>query len=126
MEFRDLRAQYESLKPEVDAAVSRVLEHGRYIGGPEIAELDRRLAEYARARHCITCGNGTDAIQLALMAWASIADSTRSVPRYSLSSSTKRRSQTQASSRLRSQRTFAAHGPSASSRCRKGSTATRS
>ncbi|RDB62804.1 aminotransferase DegT [Gordonibacter sp. 28C] len=69
MEFRDLNAQYEALKPRIDAAVARVLAHGRYIGGPEVAELEGRLAEYVGVRHCVTCGNGTDALQLALMAW---------------------------------------------------------
>ena len=69
MEFRDLNAQYQALKGGIDAGIARVLEHGRYIGGPEVAELEARLAAYVGARHCITCANGTDALQLALMAW---------------------------------------------------------
>ena len=69
MQFRDLSAQYAALKDGIDAGIARVLEHGRYIGGPEVAELEARLAAYVGARHCITCANGTDALQLALMAW---------------------------------------------------------
>ncbi len=69
MEFRDLNAQYQALKGGIDAGIARVLEHGRYIGGPEVAELEARLAADVGARHCITCANGTDALQLALMAW---------------------------------------------------------
>ena len=69
MEFRDLNAQYQALKGGIDAGIARVLEHGRYIGGPEVAEREARLAAYVGARHCITCANGTDALQLALMAW---------------------------------------------------------
>ena len=69
MQFRDLGAQYAALKEEIDAGIARVLEHGRYIGGPEVAELEARLAAYVGVKHCVTCGNGTDALQLALMAW---------------------------------------------------------
>lgn len=69
MQFRDLGAQYAVLKEGIDEAVARVLAHGRYINGPEVAELERRLAEYVGVEHCVTCGNGTDALQLALMAW---------------------------------------------------------
>ena len=69
MQFRDLGAQYAALKDGIDAGIARVLEHGRYIGGPEVAELEARLAGYVGARHCVTCANGTDALQLALMAW---------------------------------------------------------
>lgn len=69
MQFRDLGAQYDALKSRIDMGIARVLEHGRYIGGPEVAELEGRLAEYVGVKHCITCANGTDALQLALMAW---------------------------------------------------------
>lgn len=69
MQFRDLTAQYLVLKPAINEAITRVLEHGRYISGPEVTELEGRLAEYAGVKHCITCGNGTDALQLALMTW---------------------------------------------------------
>ena len=69
MQFRDLSAQYAALKDGIDAGIARVLEHGRYIGGPEVAELEARLAAYVGVKHCVTCANGTDALQLALMAW---------------------------------------------------------
>jgi len=69
MEFRDLGAQYRALKPQIDAAVAEVLASGRFIGGAPVRELEERLADYVGVRHCITCANGTDALQLALMAW---------------------------------------------------------
>ena len=69
MEFRDLGAQYAALKDDVDVGIVRVLGSGRFVGGPEVAALERELAEYVGVKHCITCGNGTDALQLALMAW---------------------------------------------------------
>lgn len=69
MQFRDLGTQYVVLKSDIDAGIARVLEHGRYIGGPEVAELEARLAAYVGVKHCVTCGNGTDALQLTLMAW---------------------------------------------------------
>ena len=69
MEFRDLKSQYCALKTEIDSAVSRVIQSGRYIGGDEVAALECELSDYVGARHCITCANGTDALQLALMAW---------------------------------------------------------
>ncbi|MFR4962244.1 MAG: DegT/DnrJ/EryC1/StrS family aminotransferase, partial [Eggerthella lenta] len=69
MEFRDLKAQYRALEPEIVEASLGVLGSGCFIGGPKVAELETRLADYVGARHCITCANGTDALQLALMAW---------------------------------------------------------
>ena len=69
MEFRDLGAQYIALKEDIDAAVERVLASGHFIGGEEVAALERDLSAYVGAKHCITCANGTDALQLALMAW---------------------------------------------------------
>ncbi len=69
MEFRDLKAQYRALKPQIDEAISSVLDSGCFIGGDPVKELEQELADYVGARHCITCGNGTDALQLALMAW---------------------------------------------------------
>lgn len=68
MEFIDLKTQYQRLKPQIDAAIQRVLDHGQYILGPEVAELEDKLAAYTGARHCITVANGTDALQIALMA----------------------------------------------------------
>lgn len=69
MEFRDLKKQYQVLKPEMDRAICEVLTNTAFIGGKAVADLETELAEYVGVRHCITCGNGTDALTLALMAW---------------------------------------------------------
>lgn len=69
MEFRDLKKQYQSLKKEIDEAINEVISSSRYISGPQVNELESQLAEYVGVKHCITCGNGTDALTLALMAW---------------------------------------------------------
>lgn len=69
MQFRDLEKQYKVLKPEIDAAIACVIDSSQFISGPQVKELEKQLAEYVGVRHCITCGNGTDAITLALMAW---------------------------------------------------------
>ena len=69
MEFRDLKAQHAALAPEIDEAIARAVAGAHFIGGPEVKELEAALADYVGAKHCITCGNGTDALQLALMAW---------------------------------------------------------
>lgn len=69
MDFRDLGAQYLALKDDIDSAVARAMESGGFIGGQEVRALEGQLAEYVGVKHCITCGNGTDALQLALMAW---------------------------------------------------------
>lgn len=66
--FIDLAAQQDRLRAEIEAGIARVLAHGQYILGPEVAELEERLAAYTGAAHCITCANGTDALQIALMA----------------------------------------------------------
>lgn len=68
MEFIDLKAQYQALKPEIDAAMQSVVESTHFIGGPPVAALEKELAAFAGRKHCITCGNGTDALQLAFMA----------------------------------------------------------
>lgn len=68
LEFIDLKAQYRALKPSVDARIQKVLDHGQYIMGPEVVELEQRLAAYVGARHCITCASGTEALLIALMA----------------------------------------------------------
>jgi dTDP-4-amino-4,6-dideoxygalactose transaminase len=66
--FIDLAAQRERLGDSVEQAILSVLEHGQFILGPEVTELERRLAAFCGARHCITCANGTDALLLALLA----------------------------------------------------------
>jgi UDP-2-acetamido-2-deoxy-ribo-hexuluronate aminotransferase len=68
MEFIDLKAQYRNLKPEIDSAIQRVLDHGQYILGPEVKALEDRLATYTKSRHCITVASGTDALLISLMA----------------------------------------------------------
>lgn len=68
MEYIDLKTQQVRIKGKIDAGIARVLSHGQYILGPEVAELEERLAAYAGAKHCISCANGTDALQIALMA----------------------------------------------------------
>jgi UDP-2-acetamido-2-deoxy-ribo-hexuluronate aminotransferase len=68
MDFIDLKTQYRRLKPSVDERISRVLEHGQYVMGPEVAELEHRLAEYVGSRHCVGVASGTDALLIALMA----------------------------------------------------------
>ena len=69
MQFRDLKKQYEVLKPEIDTAIVDVIDSARFISGPQVKELESQLAEYVGVKHCITCANGTDAITLAMMAW---------------------------------------------------------
>lgn len=69
MQFRDLKKQYETLKPQMDAAIQQVLGEANYISGRQVAELEQQLAEYVGVKHCITCANGTDALSLVLMAW---------------------------------------------------------
>ena len=68
MEFIDLKTQYKHLKIDIDAGIQRVLDHGQYILGPEVAELEERLAAYTGSKYCITVANGTDALQIAQMA----------------------------------------------------------
>ena len=66
--FFDLAAQQAVIKSQIDENIAKVLAHGKYILGPEVAELEERLCEYTGAKYCITCANGTDALQIALMA----------------------------------------------------------
>ena len=68
MQFVDLQAQYQRLKTEIDTNIQRVLAHGQFILGPEVAQLEERLADYTGAKYCITVANGTDALQIAQMA----------------------------------------------------------
>jgi UDP-2-acetamido-2-deoxy-ribo-hexuluronate aminotransferase len=67
MQFIDLKTQYTALKPEIDAAIQRVLDHGQYILGPEVAQLESALAERVGAAHCVTVASGTEALLIALM-----------------------------------------------------------
>ena len=69
MEFRDLKQQYQLHKKEIDAAIQNVLNNADFIGGSKVRQLESELVEYVGVKHCITCANGTDALQLALMTW---------------------------------------------------------
>ncbi len=68
MQFTDLKAQYAALKGEIDTRIQRVLDHGQYIMGPEVQELEQVLAAYTGARHCVTVASGTEALLVSLMA----------------------------------------------------------
>lgn len=69
MDFIDLRTQRLRVQDKLDAALRRVMEHGQYILGPEVAQLEEQLAQVAGAKHCISCANGTDALQVVQMAF---------------------------------------------------------
>ncbi len=68
IEFIDLKEQYRALQPSIDARMKKVLDHGQYIMGPEVAELELKLAAYTGSRHCITCSSGTEALLMSMMA----------------------------------------------------------
>ncbi|MBT9507319.1 DegT/DnrJ/EryC1/StrS family aminotransferase [Rhodoferax sp.] len=68
MPFADLKTQYQALKSQIQQRINTVLEHGQYIMGPEVRELEVRLEAYTGARHCITCASGTEALLMSLMA----------------------------------------------------------
>ena len=68
MQFTDLKSQYAALKTSIDARIQRVLDHGQYIMGPEVKELEAALATFTGARHCITVASGTEALLIAMMA----------------------------------------------------------
>lgn len=68
MDFIDLKTPYRALESEIKARIEAVLEHGQYIMGPEVRELEERLADYTGAAHCITTASGTEALLIALMA----------------------------------------------------------
>ncbi len=69
MQFRDLKKQYQVLKPQIDEAVTKVMTDCNFISGTQVKELEKRLAEYVGVKHCITCANGTDALELAERAY---------------------------------------------------------
>lgn len=68
IEFIDLKNQQARIKDKIDAGIQRVLRHGQYILGPEVTELEDRLADFVGAKYCISCANGTDALQIVQMA----------------------------------------------------------
>ena len=63
MEFRDLKKQYELYKSEIDQEVNRVLTAGTFIGGEPVSESEKQLAQYVGRKFCVSCANGTDALQ---------------------------------------------------------------
>ncbi len=69
MQFRDLKAQYQALKAEIDAGMADVLASGQFILGKQVTELEEKLAADVNRAHCVSCANGTDALVLALMLW---------------------------------------------------------
>lgn len=66
--FIDLKAQYQALKPQIQERINAVLEHGQYIMGPEVKELEEKLSAYTGSKHCITVASGTEALLMSLMA----------------------------------------------------------
>lgn len=68
MQFIDLKTQYHALKAEIDANIQAVLDSAQFIGGPFVRELEEKLADFAGRRHCLTCANGTDALQTVFLA----------------------------------------------------------
>jgi len=68
LNFIDLKTQYKALKPKIDARIQAVLDHGAYINGPEVTELERELVKFTGAKHALACANGTDALLIPLMA----------------------------------------------------------
>lgn len=69
MEFRDLKKQYQVLRPEIDKAVLETMQSGAFIMGQPVKDLEVELAAYAGVKHCVSCANGTDALTLALKVW---------------------------------------------------------
>ncbi|MCF2661520.1 DegT/DnrJ/EryC1/StrS family aminotransferase [Pseudoflavonifractor phocaeensis] len=67
MQFIDLKAQYRALKTDIDANIQTVLDSAQFIGGPQVKELETQLAAFVSRKHCVTCANGTDALQIAYM-----------------------------------------------------------
>lgn len=68
MQFIDLKTQLAHMRAAIDARIKKVLDHGHFIMGPEVFELEEKLAKYAGVKHCVSCANGTDALHISLMA----------------------------------------------------------
>ena len=66
MEFIDLKAQYAKLKDKIDNNIKNVISNAHFISGPEVNELEEKLAKYVGRKYCVTCGNGTDALTIAM------------------------------------------------------------
>ena len=87
LQFRDLEKQYQVLKDQLDAALIDARASATYIGGPHVSDLEEQLADYVGVKHCISCANGTDALQLALMVWGVGPDDAVFVPDFTFFSS---------------------------------------
>ena len=87
MEFWDIKKQYIMQKKEIDKKIQEVLNSANFIQGNQVKELESILADYVGVKHCITCANGTDALQLALMAWEIGAGEAVFVPDFTFFSS---------------------------------------
>ena len=68
MQFIDLKHQYQTIQPQIDQAIQKVINHGQYIQGPEVFELETKLTSYSGASICVSCSSGTDALLMSLMA----------------------------------------------------------
>ncbi len=69
MEFLDLKTQQNRIRKPIEKRIKKILDHGAYIMGPEVFELEEKLANYCEVKHAITCSSGTDALLIPLMAW---------------------------------------------------------
>lgn len=69
MEFIDLKAQYKALNKEIDTSIQTIIESAKFIGGSQVSELEEKLAKFVGRKHCISCGSGTDALELAYLAY---------------------------------------------------------
>lgn len=69
VEFIDLEAQQKLIRLKIEKAIQRVLDHGQYIMGPEIKDLEVQLCKFTQSKHALTCANGTDALSIVMMAW---------------------------------------------------------
>lgn len=87
MEFRDLKRQYQLHRQAIDAGIQEVLDGTHFISGSQVGQLEERLSAFAGVKHCIACGNGTDALQLALMVWEIGAGDAVFVPDFTFFSS---------------------------------------
>ncbi|MBO5472310.1 MAG: DegT/DnrJ/EryC1/StrS family aminotransferase [Lachnospiraceae bacterium] len=87
MEFRDLKRQYQIHKEAIDRGIQEVIDSTHFISGGQVAQLEEKLAQYVGVKHCVACANGTDALQLALMAWEVTAGDAVFVPDFTFFSS---------------------------------------
>ena len=70
MQFIDLKTRHKLIGDKINARIQKVMDHGQFILGPEVSELEQKLAEYTGSKHCVTVSSGTDSLLIALMALA--------------------------------------------------------